>query len=157
MNDNKSNFNKSENEDVTFPNSLPGGMAKITRNATEKRLIKVFLILIWTSLILGMTQFISNKSIEETKTKFAVVDLSVFRAEVAEKYGNEQVSSYTRKLMAIYRANGYVVLDIKSVVTMPIDMELVKPKYSVAEIDDALQKLGIEPDKYGNSQNSQAN
>lgn len=157
MSDNESNFPKPDNEHESFPKSMPGVPPKVSKYLTEKLLFKLFLFLIWTSIILGMTQFITHKFLEETKTKFAVVDLSMFRTEVAEKYGNDQVTSYTRKLMAIYRANGYVVLDFKSVVTMPIDMEVVKPKYSMVEIDDALQQLGIEPDKYGNSQNSQAN
>lgn len=142
------NAEDNENLVVAEKPALPVSLKKYV---SEKNIVRLLFILVWTFIVLFMVQFMNQRSQPEEKTKFAVVDMSQFRKEASDIYGIEQVSSYTRKLMALYREKGYVVFDVKAVVTLPENIEVIRPKYSVNDVDDALRQMGIEPEKYGRS------
>ncbi|KOY62815.1 hypothetical protein AM629_06255 [Photorhabdus heterorhabditis] len=135
----------SENEHVA-PRSLK---RKVTLEFELEKLLWVVVIsgLVMAAVFFGYRFFsqVNFSSFGRSGPEIAVFDFLA----VQEKYkvdptvpANSNFDTYLRKLMALYRVRGYLVIDIKLTYTIPPNTKMV-PYLSPADLAEELKSEGI--------------
>lgn len=135
----------------------PGTMKKSIKIEIDEKLLWKAIIIV---LILSASFYLYKKipsfhfpSWGGSSQVVAVMDMDQIKNQfdsISTPSGNNNFTSYLRKLMALYRAKDILVLDIKQVFAVPSSVEIVA-FVTPEKLSEELADAGIDESKFENS------